>query len=77
VSGREDAGGRGGVTCANRLAPICPTCGPAVAGLIPGSDRGVSLRFPRFLRDRTGEKGPEDATTVGEVAELFGAQARR
>jgi ATP-dependent DNA ligase len=47
------------------------------AGLIPGSDRGVSLRFPRFLRDRSGEKAAEDATTVGEVAELYAAQARR
>ncbi len=34
---------------------------------------GLSLRFPRFLRIR-GDKSPSDATTLGELKELFSLQ---
>lgn len=48
----------------------------AGAGLVH-PDRGISLRFPRFMRDRTPEKGCEDASTGGDVAELYRRQSRK
>jgi len=44
-------------------------------GLVSAT-RGISLRFPRFLRVRV-DKGPEDCTTVEDLADMHLAQARR
>ena len=38
------------------------------------SQRGLSLRFPRFLRVRE-DKGIEDATPADTIADLFRMQA--
>lgn len=47
----------------------------AAAGLVEGG-RGLSLRFPRFLRVR-GDKGVEEGSTGGELARLWGVQEGR
>ena len=39
-------------------------------------ERGISLRFPRFVAARP-DKNPEDASGPAEVLALFDAQARR
>jgi DNA ligase-1 len=38
-------------------------------------ERGVGLRFPRFLRTRVGEKNPTDATSAAMVVHMFRSQA--
>jgi DNA ligase-1 len=42
-----------------------------------GDDPGYALRFPRIVSFRSGDKRPEDATTVKEIIEMYQQQGRR
>jgi DNA ligase 1 len=53
------------------LSPIHPA---AMDQLRPGS--GLALRFPKFTGKVRDEKGPEDATTVKELVEMYNLQKR-
>ena len=48
----------------------------AAVGKVPGSTRGVGLRFPRFLRRRE-DKTIEEATTAEMIATMYDAQERK
>ncbi len=39
-------------------------------------DRGISVRFPRFLKERP-DKTPEDSTSCDDLADMYLAQSRR
>ncbi|MEM5766418.1 MAG: ATP-dependent DNA ligase [Candidatus Aenigmatarchaeota archaeon] len=42
----------------------------------PNYESGFALRFPRFLRDRTIDKSPEEADTIERVKSLFESQGK-
>jgi DNA ligase-1 len=42
-----------------------------------GDQPGFALRFPRVVSFRGGDKRPEDATTVKEIADLYRQQRER
>jgi DNA ligase-1 len=51
------------------LSPVYPA-----ARSLLGHERGVSIRFPRFIKVRE-DKSIENATTAEQLAELFEKQA--
>ena len=42
-----------------------------------GDEPGFALRFPRVVSFRGADKGPEDATTVKEIVEMFQQQGKK
>ncbi len=54
------------------LSPIHPAAFNAIR---EGS--GLALRFPKFTGKIREEKGPEDATTVKEIVEMYGLQLKK
>jgi DNA ligase 1 len=54
---------------------LSPTHRAGIGLVRPGA--GFALRFPRFTGRYRDDKGPEDATTVGELLRLYGTQVRK
>ena len=55
---------------------LSPVHAAGLGKLAENTSRGLSLRFPRFLRERP-DKTPSGATTVDEFVEMFSRQAQR
>lgn len=47
----------------------------AAIGLVHPS-RGISIRFPRFIR-RVSDRNPEDCSTPADIIEMFHSQTRK
>ena len=60
-------------TIASELT-LSPIYAAAMDAVRPGS--GLALRFPKFTGKVRDEKGPEDATTVKELVEMYSMQKR-
>jgi DNA ligase-1 len=43
----------------------------------PNYSSGFALRFPRFVRDRTVDKNPDEVDTIERVESLFKSQGQR
>ncbi|MDA4120811.1 MAG: ATP-dependent DNA ligase [Thaumarchaeota archaeon] len=54
---------------------LSPIHTAAMGRIRPGA--GISLRFPKFTGKVRDEKGPEDATTVDEIVEIYQSQKKR
>lgn len=50
------------------------TAGMNEGSSLPAGRQGYALRFPRLVRFREGDKGPEDATIVKELIEMYKLQ---
>lgn len=55
------------------LSPRYKAAADEFVGTTGGSGKGVSLRFPRFIKSRD-DKKPEQATTTKAVAEMYRKQ---
>jgi DNA ligase-1 len=42
----------------------------------PNYESGFALRFPRFIRLRVGDKGPEEADSIDRLKKLYESQGR-
>ena len=74
-STESDAGGFG-VVWEVRAADLSlsPVHTGAIGRVSGARERGIALRFPRFLRVRD-DKGPEDATNATQIAQMYNDQA--
>jgi DNA ligase-1 len=54
---------------------ISPTH-PCAKGSIR-ENAGIAMRFPRFLHNWRHDKGPEDATTVSEIVDIYRSQLKK
>lgn len=54
------------------LSPIHP-CG--IGGI--RENAGIAIRFPRFMHNFRWDKGPEDATTVSEITDMYNRQLKK
>lgn len=66
----ESACSGGVADCSITLSPVYPAAATYI-----GNERGLSIRFPRFMRLRE-DKGIEQATTAEQFADMYRKQMR-